>query len=242
MKKHKKEIDLSVLKGLSILYVEDDDALRVKMLEFLQMIFDRVYPAENGKKGLEAFNMYSPDIIITDIKMPVMDGLEMANQVKQKNPDTPIIITTAFSEVDFLIRAIEIRVDRYVLKPIDEGIFLDAIHKCGLPLIQEHRIRNLNHTIRLTLLKRLGNSRQMQEVIKLIRQVAATDFSVVIQGETGVGKSLVAGIIHDLSNRAGKPFVTIDVGSIPETLVESELFGHKKGAFTGADKDKKGLL
>jgi DNA-binding NtrC family response regulator len=235
-------IDISVLKELSVLYVEDDDALRSGMLKFFRMIFDRVYSADNGKTGLEAFHKHSPGIVVTDIKMPIMDGLEMSREIKQQSPGTPIIITTAFSETDYLLKAIEIGVDRYVQKPVDQDLLTEALFKCGLPLIQEHRIENLDHTIHKSLEKQLGNSPVMKEVIKGMRQVAGTGFSVVLQGETGVGKSLVAGIIHDLSPRADFPFVTVDVGSIPELLVESELFGHKKGSFTGAIKDKKGLL
>ena len=242
MNKPRENDELSILKNLSVLYAEDDDALRPQMEEYLGLLFNRVYPAENGETGLELFFMYNPDIVLTDIKMPVMDGLEMSAQIKQKKPGTPIIITTAFSEVEYLIRAIEIGIDRFVQKPISENLFLDALYKCGLPLLQTDRIKRLEGTLHASLVKRLGKSRKMQEIIGLIQQVAATDFSVVLQGETGVGKSLAAGIIHELSCRAHKPFVTIDIGSIPETLVESELFGYKRGAFTGAHKDKTGLL
>ncbi len=236
------EIDLELLKDLSILYVEDDPALRERMLEFFRMIFTRVYPAEHGREGLDAFHRLSPDIVVTDIKMPVMDGLEMAAAIKEKSPESPVIVTTAFSETEYLVKAIEIGIDRYVQKPIDQDILIDALFKCGLPLIQGSRIEDLDNTIRHSLVKQLGNTRPMRELVNRVRQVAGTGFSVVLQGETGVGKSLVAGIIHDLSPRADNPFVTVDIGSIPETLVESELFGHKKGAFTGAAKDKRGFL
>jgi DNA-binding NtrC family response regulator len=235
-------VDLSLLKPLTILYVEDDDALRGKMLEFLHMVFATVHAAENGKQGLEAFDKYAPDLVITDIKMPMMDGLEMARQVKRKRPDTPVIITTAFSETGYLIKAIEIGIDRYVQKPIDLDLLLEALYKCGLPLTQQRRIDTLSKALYLSLAQRLGSGKPMQTVIKRISQVAASDFSVVLQGETGVGKSMVAGIIHELSSRADKPFVTLDLGSIPETLVESELFGYKKGAFTGAVNNKIGFM
>ena len=181
-------------------------------------------------------------MIVTDIRMPVMDALEMAKRVKQKSPDTPVIIFTAFSEVELMVEAVDIGIDRFVQKPVEEDVFIDALYKCGLPLVQENEIENLSGVIQNTLASFWGNARQMREIIKKVRQVAATDFSVVLQGETGVGKSMMANSIHNMSRRAGQPFVKVDISSIPETLVESELFGHKKGAFTGADRDKKGFL
>jgi len=234
--------DLSILESLSVLYAEDDKDLRTQLHEYLGMLFKKVYPAENGEIGWEIFCEYAPDIVLTDIKMPKMDGLEMSGKIKEASPATPIIIATAFSEVKYLIRAIEIGIDRFVQKPINEDLFLNALYRCALPLLQKDRIRRLEGAIHSTLVKRLGKSQKIKEVITQIQQVAATDFSVVLQGETGVGKSLAAGIIHELSSRANQPFITIDVGSMPETLVESELFGYKRGAFTGAIKDKKGLL
>ncbi|MCP4155497.1 MAG: sigma-54-dependent Fis family transcriptional regulator [bacterium] len=242
MTKDTEELDITILKELTLLYVEDDQALRKQMLEYLRMIFDCVYTAENGAKGIEAYRKFKPQLIVTDIKMPVMDGLEMTAQIKQESPDTPIIITTAFSETEYLIRAIEIGVDRYVRKPLEEDLLLEALYKCGLPLVQENSINLLQETLDKSLLNKLGHSTQMQALSKQILRVAATGFSVVLQGETGTGKSMAARLIHDLSPRADEPFIIVDVGSIPETLVERELFGHKKGAFTGADKDKAGLL
>ena len=241
MMNNNEAVDLSVLGKLSVLYVEDDDALRAQMLEMLGMMFRQVYAGENGKQGLEVFIEYNPDLVVTDIRMPVMDGLEMAQQIKRRSPDTPIVITTAFSETDYMINAIEIGIDRYVRKPIDNDLFFNALYKSALPLSQRHRIESLSRTLKQSLQQRMGGSKHMQEVVNGIYKVAATDFSVVLQGETGVGKSMVAGIIHQLSNRSEKPFVIVDVGSIPENLIESELFGYKKGAFTGAVNDQIGF-
>ncbi len=242
-KKSRTEIDhMSVLRDLAVLCVEDNESLRKGMTAFLRLIFDRVIAAENGQEGLELFMQHHPDLVVTDIRMPVMDGLEMAREIKKSSPNTAIIIVTGFSEVEFMMDAIEIGIDRFVQKPVDEDVFIDALYKCGFPLVQEHRLESLNDTIHHSLVKRLGSSPKILDIIKQIRQVAHTDFSVVLQGETGVGKSMIAGIIHELSHRVERPFVTVDIGSIPETLVESELFGHKKGAFTGAARDQKGFL
>ncbi len=234
--------DFKHLKSLHILYVEDDNALREHMVELLRLIFDHVCPAKNGKEGLELFRAHSPHIVITDIKMPVLDGLEMSAIIKQEKKSTPIIITSAFNDTDYMIKAIELGVDRFVPKPIEQDSLLNAISTCAVPVIQENKIEGLDHALENTLLNRLGNTSYMRKLINRIRQVAETNFSVVLQGETGVGKSLVAEIIHELSPRAGNPFVIVEIGSIPETLIESELFGHKKGSYTGAVSDKKGFL
>lgn len=237
-----KETQAVGLKDLSILYVEDDHFLREKVMDFLKMRFNKVDEAVNGKDGLTRFYELKPDIVITDIKMPVMDGLEMSKRIKLTNPETPILILTAFSETDSLMKAIEIGVDRYVRKPVEGENLMEMIAKCALPILQKREIMKLDHKLQSSLESLLGNSSATREIIKQIQQVAFSNFSVIVQGETGVGKTLIAHTIHNLSKRAKKSFVVVDIGSLPDTLVESELFGHKKGAFTGADTDKKGFF
>ncbi len=131
-------------KNISILYVEDDMNVRKHLVTFLKRRFTDVYSATNGKEGLEMFKREHPDIIVTDIQMPVMDGLAMASQIKEIDRDTPIIITTAFNEVSFLTKAIEIGVDRYVKKPIVNEDLIDSIYKCAIVLIQKREIENKN--------------------------------------------------------------------------------------------------
>ncbi|MCP5051804.1 MAG: sigma-54-dependent Fis family transcriptional regulator, partial [bacterium] len=219
---------------LSILLVEDDRQLREELLIFLHKKFTVVHWAGNGKEGLEMVERHSPELVITDIKMPLMTGLEMAQQLKSQQPDTPVIVLTAFSEVDYLIKAIEVGVDRLIRKPLDRKELMDAINHCSLPIMQRKEINGLNQQIGSSLSESLGKSTAMKELFTRINQLACSDFSLILQGETGVGKSYIARLIHKMSKRSGGPLVTIDIGSIPETLVESELFGHKKGAFTGA--------
>lgn len=236
------KVDMELLKDVSILYVEDDLFLRERVLEFLKMHFRCVYAAENGKEGLEIFGKESPDVVVTDIKMPVMNGLDMAQRIKEINNEIPIIILTAFSEASFLMKAIEIGVDRYVQKPTEGEELIEAIYKSILPGFQKKQIDGLTRHLHTSLENLLGKSATVQNLIEQVRQVAWSNFSVIIQGETGVGKSLIASTIHSLSKRADKPFIIVDIGVIPETLVESELFGYKKGAFTGADKNKTGFF
>lgn len=234
--------DYSLLKPISVLYVEDDDILREKVLEYLRMRFDNVYSASNGREGLAVFQGQHPDVVVTDIKMPVMNGLEMARYIKTSHPKTPVIILTAFSEVSFLMEAIEVGVEGYVQKPTDGIKLIDTIYRSILPVLQEREIEDLDHDIQFSLEGMMGKSPSIRNIIKQIRQVSKSNFSVIIQGETGVGKTLIANTIHNLSKRADKPFVTVDIGAMPDTLVESELFGYKKGAFTGAARDKKGFF
>jgi DNA-binding NtrC family response regulator len=230
------------IKNISILLVEDDDSLRDVILDFLKKKCDTVYWASNGVEGVENFLKYSPDVVITDIKMPEMDGLDMCKKIKETAPGTPVVVMTAFSEVSYLIKAIEVGVDRFVQKPFDRKGFMAAINHCALPIIQKKEINGLQRQIENSLVEVLGKSAAVKSLIDLIPQVASSHFSLILYGETGVGKTFMARIIHKLSRRSKKPFVTVDIGAIPETLVESELFGNKKGAFTGAGSDRKGYF
>jgi len=184
----------------------------------------------------------SIDVVISDIKMPVMDGIEMAEKIKKTNPDIPIIITTAFSEVPYLIKSIKIGVSRYIQKPMKIKNLIEAIYEVVLPKIQSAEIKALMEELTSSYSLIFGNSPSMEKVTKLLRTVALTDFSILLQGETGVGKSFVAHRIHNISKRSKDPFIQVDIATIPENLIESELFGHVKGAFTGAEQDKKGFF
>jgi DNA-binding NtrC family response regulator len=234
--------DITDFRDVTLLYVEDEIDVHEQVMEFLGMYFKTIYSAFNGKDGLALFKKHRPAIVLTDIRMPEMDGLEMAGKVRELSKETPIIIITAHYEADFLMKAIDIGVDKYVRKPTDGEKLLDAICKSALPQLQQLEIQTLSNKINATLESRISKCESMKDVVKNVQKVANSDFSVVIYGETGVGKSYVANIIHDMSPRADKPFITVDIAAIPETLVESELFGHTKGAFTGADKNKKGFF
>jgi len=240
-KKEFKEI-LAPFKNARILYVEDDPFLRDAIHQYLFWYFPDTILAENGEEALEIINSHSIDIIITDIKMPKMDGLDLAQHIRSKYPDIPIILCTAFTDVPILLRAIELNIDKFVQKPIDGDLLLSAIHKCLLPHFQQQQLSNLNRNIKQSMEQHFGKGIQISRIIEEIIRVSQTCFSVLIQGETGVGKTLVASTIHQLSQRSHHPFVTVDVGTIPETLIERELFGHVKGAFTGAHSTQPGFF
>ncbi len=212
------------------------------MYEFLKRRIDRVFSAENGLKALELFKEIKPDIVISDIKMPVMDGINLAAKIKKIDKKIPVILATAFSETSYLIRAIEIGVDKYMPKPVDGRELLEAIESLIIPKFQAQKIEELSNDINSALEKALGNSDAMKDIIKKIRQISKMPVSVIMEGETGVGKSYLAKIIHSFSKFSNGPFISVDIGSLPESLVESELFGYEKGAFTGAEKNKKGYF
>jgi len=141
------KINEDLLKEVSLLYVEDDEHVREGMLKFLSRRFDKVYGASNGKEGLEMFKQNSPDIVIADIQMPLMNGLDMARQIKEASPDTPVIITTAYSEVPYLMESIEIGVDRYIPKPIIQEDLYKAIHKSAFKFIHRKIVNAKNRVI-----------------------------------------------------------------------------------------------
>jgi DNA-binding NtrC family response regulator len=227
---------------MKILYVEDEPALRGRIRIVLEMYFTHIIVAADGKEGLEGFVRHHPDIVVSDIKMPVMDGLELAKRIREIAPDTPVILTTAFTETDYLLKAIELGVTAYVRKPLDCRHLVETITRAATPILQKVALEETKKRSEAPLELILGDSPAMREVIHQAQRIAETDFSVLILGETGVGKSHLAALIHGLSRRRHNQFITVTVGSMPESLVESQLFGHIKGAFTGATSSKRGLF
>ncbi len=239
---HSQYNDISAFRIISVLYVEDEESVRENVAEFLMRRFATVYLGRNGQEGLKLFKEHLPDVVITDIKMPIMDGIDMAQEIKRIRPETPVILITAFNEVPYLIKAIEIGVDKYIQKPMANDKLADAILACSQIILQKQEICDLRDDIALSLGITFGKSPMMKKVVSDVQKVARSDFSLVVQGETGTGKTLVAHAVHELSRRKDEPFIKVDLGTIPDTLVESELFGYEKGAFTGADRRKKGVF
>jgi len=227
---------------ITILYVEDEHDLRERIRIVLEMQFERVYTCAHGKEALELFSREHPDIIVSDIMMPVMDGLEMTKSIRDISPDTPIILTTAFTDTAYLLKAIELGVSAYVRKPVDCRQLLVTITKAATPILQKNQLEKERQRGQASMGFLLGNSPAMHDVVRQAQLVAETDFSLIIQGESGVGKSHLASLIHGLSPRKHGPFVAVTIGALPGTLVESQLFGHVKGAFTGATVTQKGLF
>jgi len=234
--------DISKMMSIVPLYVEDDEDLKNEMMISLKRRFKKVLSASNGREGLELFKEHRPDVVISDIKMPIMDGIEMSRQIKKIEKDVPIIFTTAFSEVPYLLEAIKIGVSRYVQKPLKIKDLIETIYDVVLPKIQKEEIKELRSDLEASYGYIFGRSPEMKKMAGMISAVAKTDLSVLLQGETGVGKSFMARRIHDISPRSDKSFISVDVAILSKNLIESDLFGHVKGAFTGADGKKDGFF
>jgi len=202
----------------------------------------RVVQAHDGEEALRLFEKDMPDMVLLDYRMPGRNGLQIAVEMKERAPSIPMVMITGYGEVKIAVRAMKAGVYDYVTKPVNKDDLLFTIRRAleQQSLMEEvNRLRNIVSD-RVSLDVLMGKSGRVKELIQLVKKVAPTSFTVLIQGESGTGKELVANAIHDLSQVSEGPFVAVDCGAIPETLIESELFGYMKGAFTGAYTDKPG--
>ncbi|MBL0224974.1 MAG: sigma-54-dependent Fis family transcriptional regulator [Geobacteraceae bacterium] len=225
-----------------ILIIDDDTSLR-RVLEYnLQETGYAVATAASGEEGLSRFDEVSPALVITDMKMPGMDGMQVLKAVKERAPETLVIMITAFGTVDIAVEAMKAGAYDYITKPFNR----DELRLTVAKALQFSGLTVENKRLKGELADRadfgamVGSSTAMEKVFQVVRKVADTEASVLITGESGTGKELVARSIHACSSRAGGPFIAINCAAIPRDLLESELFGHVKGAFTGAIKDKTG--
>jgi DNA-binding NtrC family response regulator len=225
--------------------VIDDDRATLDLMEFqLNAEGFQVTKAENGQQGLKLIEENDFDIILTDLQLPGISGIEIVERSKQLSPDTEIIMVTGFGSTEKAIEATKAGAFYYVEKPVEFDDLLVLIEKAIERKQQKEEIREL----RGKLSKRnsyegiIGGSRAMQDIYELIDSVAISDANILILGESGTGKELIANAIHYTSARSKKPFVKVNCSALPKELIESELFGHKKGAFTGATADKEGLI
>ncbi len=225
-----------------ILIIDDDNDLRSVLKEVLSDEGFSVSEASDGNSGIHAFSNASPHAVLLDLNMPHMNGIDTLAELKQINPKIPVIILTAYGDIPTAVEAMRLGAYDFTLKP-PEFERLILLIKRAIELYRlETDMEIVRSTLELSCENLLGRSSAMKKAIELINHAAQTDFSVIIQGETGTGKSYVAEALHNLSKRAGKPFVRVDIGLIPDSLVESELFGYRKGAFTSAAGSKIGFF
>lgn len=225
-----------------ILIVDDDIQLRKSFARLLSIEGYWVESVSNAEDALDYLANSKIDLVILDYKLPKMDGLSCLKVIRRLYPELPVIIMTAYGTSHTAIEAMKIGAFDYVLKPFEIDEFLFLIKRAVKRVESKEKIKTVDS---LPISKEeilVGKSKAMQEVYKSIGKVASTSANVLILGETGTGKELVAKAIHQYSNRASKPFVIVNCVAIPDTLLESELFGYEKGAFTGADKIKKGKV
>jgi DNA-binding NtrC family response regulator len=229
-------------RSISILIVDDEDSVRDSLYNWFIEDGYQVNTAADAKRALTILESESYDIILADIKMPGMDGLEMLRRIKALNHDAIVIIMTAFATVDTAVQALKDGAFDYVTKPFDPDDLSHLIRNAGKQIILKEENEFLRE--RVVSLENvedmIGVSSAMQRVFKDIESVAHSNASVIITGESGTGKELVARAIHANSPRKFFPLISVHCGSLTETLLESELFGHEKGAFTGAVYNRKG--
>ncbi|MFZ5478336.1 MAG: sigma-54-dependent transcriptional regulator [Myxococcota bacterium] len=231
-----------------VLVIDDE----LTLCEMLSHLFERegyvVRTAQSGEEGLDVFEIFRPDVVLTDLNMPGIDGLELLRQIRARSAtrkqDVPVVVITAYSTVESAVAAMREGAFDYVAKPFHNDELRLVVKKA----LAMRALEADNARLRAELGERfqlghfIGTSPRMQEVYGLVRRIMATRINCLITGESGTGKELLARAIHYGSERARKPFVAVNCGAIPESLFESELFGYKKGAFTGATRDKVGMF
>jgi DNA-binding NtrC family response regulator len=227
-----------------LLIVEDDAHLRDTLSTFLSRAGYKTSAAHDGREALEVVDKETPDLILTDIHMPDMDGMALLAEVKARYPETIVIMMTAFSSIDSAVEAMRRGAEDYLSKPLQLADAQMSVERALERRALRSRVARLETQARerYQFSQIIGKSPAMQRIFQIIERVAPTNTTVLISGRTGTGKELVARAIHFNSPRAKKTLVDINCGALPEQLVESELFGHVKGAFTGAGESKKGLF
>ncbi len=225
-----------------ILLVEDDANLRRVVAYHLERAGHTVIQAMDGKAALEKFGEEPVELILTDVRMPGMDGIELLRAVRQKKPELPVIVMTAYGTIGDAVEAMRQGAADYLTKPVEKDTLLLAVQKAARVMDLERENKRLREHLkdRRPVEALLGTSRAMQEVLETIRRVAPTDATVLVTGESGTGKELAARALHSLSPRGEGRFVAINCAALPRDLLENELFGHEKGAFTGATEARQG--
>jgi DNA-binding NtrC family response regulator len=230
----------------SLLVVDDESGILDTLRILLRNEGFEVTTAQGGKAGLEQIRSGTHDIILSDVRMPQVSGLDILTAAREQDPMTPVILMTAQASLQSAISAVNSGAFYYIQKPFSNDELVAILRRAcefravrveNKQLKQEIRRRD-----RSTVTRPIGKSKRFMELLKLAEHVAPTDSTVLIQGESGTGKEVVARYVHNLSSRSDGPFLSINCGALPENLLESELFGHVKGSFTGAVRDKQGLF
>ena len=222
-----------------ILIIDDERSIRNSLRDILEYEKYKVDDAENGKVGLELFSHNMYDIVFSDIKMPQMDGIEVLQKIHELKPEVPVVMISGHGTIDTAVEAIKKGAFDFIAKPLDLNRLLitvrNALDKSKLVVETKTLKKKVNKKYEM-----VGESKAISQIKDMIEKVAPTDARVLITGGNGTGKELVAHWIHEKSNRANGPMIEVNCAAIPSELIESELFGHEKGAFTSADKQKIG--
>ncbi len=227
-----------------ILIVEDEEEIAQALARIMSREGLTPLLAKDGVGALQLVRAGDPDVLLTDFKMPQMDGMELMRKAKELDPELPVILVTGYAEVRGAVDAIRAGAHDYLSKPFDHNevlrVVLRALNERRLKMELKNLVSHVRNTVPLR--ETFGPSEAVGRLISAIEQVAGSNLSVVIVGETGSGKEVVARAIHQASQRSKGPFIPVDCGAIPEALLESQLFGHERGAFTGADRQTAGAF
>jgi len=227
-----------------VLVVDDEENLRLVLRTFLKRQGYQVEVADNGETALEMVESFGPDFILTDVRMPRMGGLDLLATLRAKGNEATVVVMSAYGNIDLALEAMKAGAYDYVQKPFKNDEILLTLRKAE----ERECLRRENRALRQEVLRdsvfeqMLAKSDSMQQIFRTITKVAVFKTTALISGESGVGKELVARALHQRSDRKDGPFVAVNCGAIPENLLESELFGHKRGAFTDASSDRVGLF
>ncbi len=226
-----------------LLIIEDEKITRRSLSDILDTEGYQVFSAEDGEEGLKIFKEENPAIVITDLRLPKLNGIEVLSAIMSVNPACKVILITAFASVDTAIQSLKIGAYDYLTKPFSPEKLISILRNIKQlnEIISENaELKNRIDTLESKTI--IGISDPMKKLVQTINQISHNDSTVLIEGESGTGKELVARALHKASSRRSEPFITVSVSSIPESLLESELFGHEKGAFTGAIKQHIGYF
>ena len=233
------------MKLLKILVIDDEKLIRWSFEKQFSSKGYKVITAESGEEGIQLFETHYPDIVFIDNKLPKMGGLEVISKIKSIDEDVAIIFMTSYGSIDTAVKAMKLGAIEYVNKPFsfeEIDIIIENIKK-NKNIVNEIQLLKRQQKEKITFDKIIGESSAIKQIIQVAQRIARSETStILLLGESGTGKDLFARAIHNESTRSNRPFVTINCSTFPETLLESEIFGHEKGAFTDANKLKKGLF
>ena len=227
----------SGLEGLETVVVDDEDDIRLGLAKLVGSLGGRVRSASNGAEALELLSEHSADVVLTDLMMPRVSGQELLHALRETHPHTRVVILTGFGTIQSAVTCLQAGAAHFMTKPFDNAEVLRVVERLGRQILAQRVALE-----RPSQSGFVAEDPAMQAVMELVARVAKSPLPVLIEGESGTGKELVARALHDQSTLCERPFLAVNTAALPDTLLESELFGHKRGAFTGAERDHDGLF
>ncbi|MBI5186044.1 MAG: sigma-54-dependent Fis family transcriptional regulator [Nitrospinae bacterium] len=225
-----------------ILIIDDENLTRAGICEVITASGFSPIEASGGKEGIKAFKEGGFSAVVLDMRMPGIDGMEVLAKLKEEDPDVPVIMLTAYGDVPTAVKALKLGAYDFIVKPPNFDNFMETVQRAVEKQALKKEVKRLHGIVGSSLSQLMGRSESIRNIARDLLPVAQSNLSLILEGETGTGKTTLAQEIHNLSKRSDKPFVKVDVNALAESLVESELFGHEKGSFTGADRKRKGFF